>query len=124
VLRRVLIAEDEPSIVISLEFLMRNDDYDVRIARNGREAIELAQSFLPDVLLLDVMMPEHDGFEVCRRIRGNSALQKVRIIMLTARGLDAERDAGLANGADAYVTKPFSTKELRAKVRQLMRDPP
>lgn len=117
---RVLIAEDEPSIVISLEFLMRNDDYDVRVARNGREALDLASSFLPDVLLLDVMMPEHDGFEVCRRIRSNSALQNIRIIMLTARGLDAERDAGLANGADAYVTKPFSTKELRAKVRQLM----
>lgn len=117
---KVLIAEDEPNIVTSLEFLLQKNAYEVRTARTGEEALQLVESFLPNVVLLDVMMPVHDGFEVCRRIRRNPALQSVRIIMLTARGLDEERDAGLALGADAYVTKPFSTKELLARVGALL----
>lgn len=117
---RVAIAEDEPNILTSIEFLLGKAGYDVRIASDGDEALRLVESFLPHVLLLDVMMPVHDGFEVCRRIRRNSSLQAVRIVMLTARGLDEERDAGLAIGADAYVTKPFSTKELLATVGELL----
>jgi len=117
---KVLIADDEPNIVTSLEFLMRKCDYEVRIARDGEEALRLAQDFQPDVLLLDVMMPLCDGFEVCRRIRGNPATRGVRIVMLTAHGRDAEIDRGLALGADAYITKPFSNKDLVAKVRELL----
>jgi DNA-binding response OmpR family regulator len=116
---KVLIAEDEPSIVTSLEFLMRSCDYEVRVARDGEEALRLAEDFRPDVLLLDVMMPRCNGFEVCRRIRANPATRAVRIVMLTAHGRDAEIERGLALGADAYVTKPFSNKELVAKVRGL-----
>jgi DNA-binding response OmpR family regulator len=119
-LSRILIADDEPHIVTSLEFLMRNCDYEVRVARDGEEALRLARQFHPDVLLLDVAMPVCDGFEVCRRIRANPATCGVRILMLTAHGRDAQRERGLTLGADAYMTKPFSNRELLAKVRDLL----
>jgi two-component system alkaline phosphatase synthesis response regulator PhoP len=117
---KVLIADDEPNIVTSLEFLMRGCDYEVRVARDGEEALRVAEDFRPDVLLLDVMMPLCDGFEVCRRLRGNPATRGVRILMLTAHGRGAEMERGLALGADAYITKPFSNKDLVAKVRGLL----
>jgi len=118
--RRVLIVDDEPNIVTSLEFLMRLGEYEVRVAGNGDEALRLVESFVPDVVLLDVMMPQRSGFEVCRKIRQNPELSGVKIVMLTARGRDAERDRGLSLGANAYVTKPFSTKELMSTVRDLL----
>ena len=117
---KVLIADDEPNIVASLEFLMRKCDYEVCVARDGDEALQLAEAFRPDLVLLDVMMPLRSGFEVCRRIREDPLLRRVKIVMLTARGRDAEREKGLALGADAYVTKPFSTRELLAKVDELL----
>ena len=117
---RVLIVDDEPNIVTSLEFLMRLGEYEVRVAGNGDEALRLVESFVPDVVLLDVMMPQRSGFEVCRKIRQNPELSGVKIVMLTARGRDAERDRGLSLGANAYVTKPFSTKELMSTVRDLL----
>ncbi len=118
--RRILIVDDEPNIVTSIEFLMRGDDYDVLVARNGEEALLLAERFRPDLVLLDVMMPQRSGFEVCRRIRENPALRGMKIVMLTARGRDIEREKGLKSGANAYVTKPFSTKELMNTVRGLL----
>jgi DNA-binding response OmpR family regulator len=117
---RILIAEDEPNIVASLEFLLQKEDYEVRVARNGEEALELVERFRPDLVLLDVMMPLRSGFDVCRKIRENPALRRIKIVMLSARGRDVEREQGLALGADAYVTKPFSTKELLAKVSELL----
>jgi len=117
---RILIVDDEPNIVASLEFLMRGDDYDVVVARNGEEALRLAERFRPDLVLLDVMMPRRSGFEVCRRIRENPALSDMKIVMLTARGRDIEREKGLKSGANAYVIKPFSTKELMNTVRGLL----
>ena len=117
---RILIAEDEPNIVTLLQFLLQGGDHEVRVARDGAEALRLAESFVPNVLLLDVMMPLRNGYEVCRTIRENPALRRVKILMLTARGRDEEREKGLALGADAYVTKPFSTKELLAKVGELL----
>ncbi len=118
--RRVLIVDDEPNIVTSLEFLMRGSDYDVRVARNGEEALQIAESFRPDVVLLDVMMPQRSGFEVCRKIRENPRLRDAKIVMLTAKGRDVEKEKGLDLGANAYVTKPFSTKELMNTVRGLL----
>ena len=117
---RILIAEDEPNIVTLLEFLLQGGEHEVRVARDGLEALRLAESFAPNVLLLDVMMPLRNGYEVCRSIRENPALQRVKILMLTAKGREEERDKGLALGADAYVTKPFSTKELLAKLGELL----
>jgi DNA-binding response OmpR family regulator len=118
--RRVLIAEDEPNIVTSLEFLLRQCACEVRVARDGEEALRLAAEFRPDLLLLDVMMPRKNGLEVCRGIRENPELERMRIVMLSARGREAEIRAGMSLGADAYITKPFSTKELLAQVRGLL----
>src|SRR5712691_5330890 len=118
--RRILIVDDEPNIVTSLEFLMRGSSYEVQVARNGEEALRRAESFRPDLILLDVMMPQRSGFEVCQKIRDSRALRDVKIIMLTAKGRDAEKDRGLELGANAYVTKPFSTKELMNTVRALL----
>ena len=120
--RRILIVDDEPNIVTLLEFLMRGSDYEVRVARNGEEALRRAESFRPDLVLLDVMMPQRSGFEVCQKIRENPALRDVKIVMLTAKGRDVEKDRGLNLGANAYVTKPFSTKELMNTVRGLLPD--
>ena len=120
--RRILIVDDEPNIVTLLEFLMRGSDYEVRVARNGEEALRRAESFRPDLVLLDVMMPQRSGFEVCQKIRENPALRDVKIVMLTAKGRNLEKDRGLNLGANAYVTKPFSTKELMNTVRGLLPD--
>jgi two-component system, OmpR family, alkaline phosphatase synthesis response regulator PhoP len=120
--RRILIVDDEPNIVTSLEFLMRGDDYEVRVARNGEEALQLTESFRPDLVLLDVMMPQRSGFEVCQKIRENAAFRGVKVVMLTAKGRDVEKERGVSVGANAYVTKPFSTKELMNTLRRLLRD--
>jgi two-component system alkaline phosphatase synthesis response regulator PhoP len=117
---RILIAEDEPSIVISIEFLMREAGYDVTVASNGTDAIDLAMKLRPDLVVLDVMLPEVNGFEVCRRIREGRATQGVRVLMLTAHGRESEMEKGLAAGANAYMTKPFSTKELIDTVAGLL----
>lgn len=118
--RKVLIAEDEPNIVASLEFLMRQAAYEVRVARDGEEALRLVESFAPHLVLLDVMMPRRNGLEVCRRIRGNPAWQDVKVVMLSAKGRDSDVEQGMALGANAYVTKPFSTKALLAQVSELL----
>ena len=118
--RKVLIAEDEPNIVASLEFLLRQSNYEVRVARDGEEALREVERFAPHLVLLDVMMPRTSGFEVCRRIRGNPALRHVKVVMLSAKGRENDIDEGLALGADGYVTKPFSTKALLAQVRALL----
>lgn len=118
--KKVLIADDEPNIVISLEFLMENCGYEVRVVHNGNEALQQAEIFKPDLILLDVMLPLRNGFDVCRKIRENTDFQATKIIMLTAKGRDIEVTKGLSLGADAYVTKPFGTKELLAQVRKLL----
>lgn len=117
---KILIADDEPNIVLSLEFLMEQSGYEVAIARDGEQALQQMQTFQPDLILLDVMMPVRNGYEVCQAIRENSAWDKVRIVMLSAKGRDLEVSKGLALGADAYVTKPFSTRELIALVQGLL----
>jgi len=118
--RRILIADDEPNIVTSLEFLMQASGYEVRVARDGEEALQLVDSFRPDLVLLDVMMPLRSGSEVCRAIRGNPACRSVKVVMLSANGGNADILQGLELGADAYLTKPFSTKNLVAQGRDLL----
>jgi len=117
---KILIAEDEPNIVVSLEFLLKGAGYEVAVARDGAAAIELAASMHPDLVVLDVMLPLLDGFEVCRRIRSNPATKDTRILMLTARGRESEMEKGVAAGANAYMTKPFATKELIETVAGLI----
>jgi DNA-binding response OmpR family regulator len=118
--KRVLIADDEPNIVTSLEFLMEEAGMEVRIARDGREALDVAASFVPDLILLDVMMPVLNGYEVCQRLKSDPKTRQVRVLMLSAKGRDVEIAKGLELGADAYMTKPFSTRALLARVRELL----
>ena len=119
---RVLIADDEPNIVLSLEFLMQASGYQVRTVGDGQEALEAVRAFRPDLVLLDVMMPTRNGYEVCRAIREDPALTATKVVLLTAKGRDSDAEKGLALGADAYVTKPFSTRDLVAQVRALLGD--
>ena len=121
--KRILIAEDEPSIVISLEFLLKEAGYDVAVARDGAQALALTGELRPDLVVLDVMLPAMNGFELCRRIRGDHEVQKTKILMLTARGRQGEIEKGLAAGADAYMTKPFATRELVNTVCNLLAAP-
>ena len=116
----VLIVDDEPNIVLSLEFLMRQAGYDVRVARDGDAALAAVAERVPDLVLLDVMMPGRDGYEVCQAIRANPACARTRIVMLTARSREIEREKGIALGADDYVTKPFSTRALVDRVRDML----
>lgn len=118
--KKILIADDEPNIVVSLEFLMRQSGHEVRVAQNGEEALAAVGEFGPDLILLDVMMPRMSGYDLCQRVRENPAWNGIKIIMLSAKGRDIEVSKGMAVGADAYVTKPFSTKDLIAKVQQLL----
>ncbi|TSE36473.1 response regulator transcription factor [Tepidimonas charontis] len=121
--KRVLIVDDEPNILISLEFLMKRAGYEVRTARDGEEGLDAVMQWRPDLVLLDVMMPRKSGFDVCQAIRADASLAGLRVVMLTAKGRDADVAKGLALGADAYLTKPFATQDLVQRVRELLGDP-
>jgi DNA-binding response OmpR family regulator len=120
--KKVLIADDEPNIVLSLEFLMEQCGFEVRAAGDGREALALVESYAPDLVLLDVMMPAKNGYEVCQHIKSTPGLQHIKVILLSAKGRELEVAKGIEMGADAYVTKPFSTRELAAKVCDMLGD--
>lgn len=120
--KKILIVDDEPNIVTSLEYLMKKSGYEVSIARNGDEALALIGSFLPDAVLLDVMMPRKSGYEVCQQIRERPDWKHIKVVMLSAKGREAEVNKGLSLGADTYVTKPFSNQELIATIDQLLGD--
>jgi DNA-binding response OmpR family regulator len=116
----ILIADDEPNILISLEFLMQREGHDVHVARDGQEAMQKLRALRPKLLLLDVMMPRKTGFEVCQEVRQDEQLKDTLILILTAKGRETDVVKGLALGANAYMTKPFSTRELADKVRSLL----
>ena len=118
--KRVLVVDDEPNIVMSLRFLMEREGFQVEVAASGQAAVAALGRQPADLVLLDIMMPELDGFEVCQRIRASPAWRDTKIVMLTAKGRDVERDKGMALGADAYVTKPISTRDLVAPVKQML----
>ncbi|HHW75652.1 MAG TPA: response regulator [Xanthomonadaceae bacterium] len=117
---KILVVDDEPNIVLSLEFLMKQAGFQVRTASDGEAALAAIATETPDLVLLDVMMPRKNGYEVCQAIRANPDWKGVRIIMLTAKGREVEREKGLALGADDYITKPFSTQEVVERVRELL----
>ncbi len=117
---KILIVDDEPNIVMSLEFLLKKEGFTTETAGDGDMALDKVRSFVPDLMLLDVMMPKKSGFEVCEVLRADTTLSQPRIIMLTAKGRETEQAKGLALGADAYVLKPFSTKDLVAKIREIL----
>ena len=121
--KSILIADDEPNIVAAVEYLLKRSGYEVSVARNGAEALELVETSHPDLVVLDVMMPVKSGYEVCVRMRERPDWRHIKIIMLSAKGRDAEVAKGLSVGADLYVTKPFSTRDLMRKIKELLEKP-
>ncbi len=118
-MKKILVVEDDPAIAFGLQVDLKNEGYDVTVERDGESAVRRAGAEPFDLLLLDVMLPRKDGFEVCRELRRSGS--KVRIIMLTAKTQEAEKVLGLETGADDYVTKPFSPRELRARIKAALR---
>lgn len=117
---KILIVDDEPNIVMSIEFLLKKEGFATETAGDGEVALDKVRSFQPDLVLLDVMMPKKSGFEVCEILRADTTIKQPHIIMLTAKGRETEQAKGLALGADAYMLKPFSTKDLVAKIREII----
>ncbi|THD85049.1 response regulator transcription factor [Aliigemmobacter aestuarii] len=117
---RVLVVEDEDNIAIALDFLMTREGYDHDRIASGGEALERIRATHPDLVLLDVMLPEVSGYEICQGVRLDPDLADVKILMMTARGSAIERKKGLALGADGFISKPFELKELREEVRRLL----
>lgn len=118
-MKKILIVDDEPNILLSLEFLMKKEGYRIFIARNGQEAIDIVKKEIPDALILDIMMPEVDGFEVCEFIKTNENTAHIKVVFLTAKAKESDIQKGLSAGADLYLKKPFSTKELVKKVKEI-----
>lgn len=116
----VLVVDDEPNIALSLEYLMKEQGFEVRVARDGEAALAAMGERIPDMILLDAALPKRDGYEVCQTIRRNAAWRHVRIIMLTAKGRASERDRGPAPGADDFIAKPFSTREVIERIRRYL----
>ena len=118
--KEILIVDDEPSIVVPIQFLMEQQGYSVLVAQNGEDALDAIYKYKPDLILLDIMLPRIDGYEVCEIVRLNPKYRDIKIIFLTAKGREVEIAKGLALGANAYITKPFSNTELVDKVRELL----
>ena len=121
--KRVLVVDDEPNILRTLTFVLKKEGYDVSSATNGEEAMAEVRSSKPDLIFLDIMMPKKNGYEVCQEIKGDSDLSDIHIIMLTAKGQDADREKGLSVGAEEFMTKPFSPIQVIGRVRELLGDP-
>ena len=118
--KKILAVDDEPNILMSIEFILEMEGYEVHIARDGEEALEVAERVQPDLILLDVNMPRKDGYEICRILREREELAGTKVIMLTAMGQILEKKKGLEVGADEYVTKPFSADDLLQKIRAMI----
>jgi DNA-binding response OmpR family regulator len=118
--KEILIVDDEPNVVVPIQFLMEQQGYRVMTAERGEDALDLIYQYKPDLVILDIMLPGIDGYEVCEIIRLNPDFRYIKIIFLTAKGREAEIAKGLALGADAYITKPYSNAELVAKVKELL----
>ncbi len=121
--QRILVADDEPSILLSLQVLLEKAGYDVQVARTGEEVLRSVEEARPDLIILDAMMPARSGYDVCQELRQQDRWRDVPIIMLTAKGREVDREKGLALGATDYVTKPFSTRELVETVRRRLTAP-
>jgi two-component system alkaline phosphatase synthesis response regulator PhoP len=116
----VLVIDDEPYILRSLEFVLRKEGLNVDTASNGKEALSKVKRLKPKIVFLDLMMPKLNGFEVCKSIKSDAELGQVHVIILTAKGQDEDRDLGLQAGADDFMTKPFSPREVVSKVRSIL----
>jgi len=117
---KVLIVDDEPNIVLALEFLLEREGYQVKKAYDGQQALETLCTFIPDIIVLDVMMPGIDGFETAKRIRNNPALELAKIVFLTAKGTQRDKETGYANGAEYYLIKPFDNEVFVSTINEIM----
>lgn len=117
---KILVVDDEPSIVVPLRFLMEQNGYTVRVAETGEDAMDSIDTYAPDLILLDIMLPVIDGFEVCQTVRQNPSRRGTKIVFLTAMGREVDVAKGLASGADAYITKPFANAEVLETVKRLL----
>lgn len=117
---KVLIVDDEPNILLSLDFLMKKNGFQVFLARNGQEALESAHEHIPNVIILDIMMPDVDGYEICKTLKSDTKFNHTKILFLSAKSKESDIAKGLEIGADAYMTKPFVNKILLEKVKELV----
>lgn len=118
--KKILVVDDDPYILMSLEFLMQKNGYSVMVARNGREAMELVVQAHPDLVILDIMMPDVDGYAICRQIKTNEKLKDIIVVFLSAKTREADINKGLELGAAMYISKPFSTRELMKQINSLV----
>ena len=118
--KKILIVDDEPNILLSLEFIISRAGYSVKTAEDGEQALQESSSWVPDLILLDINMPKLDGFEVCQRLREDHTFDHTKVVFLTAKGRQVEKEKGIALGADDYISKPFSNQEVVEKVQQLL----
>ncbi len=118
--KKILIVDDEPNIVMSLEYAFKKNDFEVYIARDGTEALEIANKEKPDLILLDIMMPEMDGYETLKQVRGNKELMHAKVVFLSAKSKETDIEKGLKMGADSYLTKPFSIKKVISDIKELL----
>lgn len=119
---KILIVEDEPNIVLPLQFSLEQKGYEVKIVGRGEDALDILPHFQPDLILLDIMLPGIDGYEVCQNIRENNKMQSVKIVYLSAMGRDIDVAKGIALAADAYIVKPFSIMDVMDKVSELLKN--
>jgi DNA-binding response OmpR family regulator len=118
--KKILIADDNENIRDALTYLLEDEGYSLSMAKDGSDALKKAREFLPDILFLDIMMPEMNGYEVCRVIKNDPQLKKIYVIMLTAKGQVAEQERGKEVGADEYIVKPFSPMEILSKIKNIL----
>jgi DNA-binding response OmpR family regulator len=119
-LKKILVVDDDPYILMSLEFLMKKNGYDVMVARNGTEALDIVEKQLPDLVLLDIMMPDVDGYEICKHIKGSKKLKEAKVVFMSAKSKEADIKKGYDLGASLYITKPFSTREMMKQIKELI----
>lgn len=119
-MRKILIVDDEPNIVMSLEYIFKKENFEVFIARDGTEAIDIVERDIPDIIILDIMMPNVDGFQVLKYIKGNKKLSEIKVIFLSAKNKTSDIELGLELGANKYVSKPFSIKKLVKDVKNIL----
>ena len=122
-MNKILVVDDDPYILMSLEFLMKKEGYEVKVARNGTEALEIIHREIPSLILLDIMMPDVDGYAICKEVKGSKKLKDIRIVFLSAKSKESDIQKGYDLGASLYITKPFSTRDLMKKVKELLMAP-
>jgi len=118
--KKILVVDDDPYILMSLEFLMKKNGFEVMVARNGTEALEIVEKQVPDIVLLDIMMPDVDGYAICKHIKNNKKLKDAHVVFMSAKSKESDIQKGYDLGASLYVTKPFSTRQLLKQVQELL----